>query len=131
MRLTNFSCQTLSLCTALEMLGFGPCHHPARLGVDTNYWSKIAKAAQGAISLLQQQNLLSDSLVIPFKDVENVSPEILADIFGGYVSALDSTTAVLAKPLYEAYPDAKFILVSDVQIVEVVSHEPSFLSIDG
>lgn len=42
-----------------------------------------------------------------------MTPEILADIFGGYVSALDSTTAVLAKPLYKTYPDVKFILVSN------------------
>lgn len=38
-------------------------------------------------------------------------PELINDIFYGYGSALDSTTAMLAEPLYKLYPDAKFILV--------------------
>lgn len=83
---------TLSLCSALETLGFGPCYHPFRLNVDitqADFWGKFAEVA---------------------KDADNASPEVLADLFRGYVSAVDSMTAVLAKPLYKAYPNAKFIL---------------------
>ncbi|GJJ15144.1 hypothetical protein Clacol_009419 [Clathrus columnatus] len=80
---------TVSLCAALEILGFGPCHHPVHLGVENDFWRKITKAAK-----------------------DDASPEVLDDIFRGYVSATDSTTAVLAEPLYRAYPEARFILTT-------------------
>ncbi|GJJ09185.1 hypothetical protein Clacol_003407 [Clathrus columnatus] len=43
---------------------------------------------------------------------DDASPEVLDDIYRGYVTAMDSTTAVLAEPLYRAYPEAKFILTT-------------------
>ncbi|GJJ09191.1 hypothetical protein Clacol_003413 [Clathrus columnatus] len=80
---------TFSLCTALEILGFGPCHHPVLLGVESDFWGRIVKAAK-----------------------DDASPEVLDDLFRGYAVAMDSTAAVLAEPLYRAYPEAKFILVN-------------------
>ncbi|GJJ09201.1 hypothetical protein Clacol_003423 [Clathrus columnatus] len=80
---------TLSLSTALEILGFGPCHHPFLFGTESDVWSKFAKIAQ-----------------------DNPSPEILDDLFRGYGAALDNTAAILAEPLYRAYPQAKFILTT-------------------
>ncbi|GJJ09192.1 hypothetical protein Clacol_003414 [Clathrus columnatus] len=97
---------TVSLCTALEILGFGPCHHPALLGVESDYWSRVAKAAKGELSVLRFIIWNSHRLK------GDTSPEVLDDIFRGYVTAMDSTTAVLAEPLYQAYPEAKFILTT-------------------
>lgn len=77
---------TLSLHTALQILGFGPCHHPIIEGVDTDQLVRFANATK------------------------NPSPEVLDDLYRGYVSAVDVTTAILAEPLYKAFPDAKFIL---------------------
>lgn len=77
---------TVSLCSALQILGFGPCHHPAQLPVELAQWDKFAKATK------------------------DPSPEFLDEIYSGYVSALDNTAAILAEPLYKAYPNAKFIL---------------------
>ncbi|GJJ09205.1 hypothetical protein Clacol_003427 [Clathrus columnatus] len=42
----------------------------------------------------------------------NASPEVLDGLFCGYVAAVDNTAAILAEPLYRAYPDAKFILTT-------------------
>ncbi|GJJ09200.1 hypothetical protein Clacol_003422 [Clathrus columnatus] len=77
---------TYTLHAALEILGFGPCHHPLNLGVDY-YSGKLARVIRG-----------------------DASAKLLDDVFRGYGSAVDTTAGSVAEPLYRAYPDAKFIL---------------------
>lgn len=77
---------TLSLCHALETLGFGPCHHPLVAVADIN-WGDFGRAAR-----------------------DHCSPQILDNLYQGYVSAVDNTAAMLAEPLYRTFPDAKYIL---------------------
>ncbi|GJJ09184.1 hypothetical protein Clacol_003406 [Clathrus columnatus] len=96
---------TFSLGTALEMLGFGPCHHPILLGIESDFWGRVAKAAKGELSVIEP-------FTHSYELKDDVSPEVLDNLFHGYVSAIDNTAAVLAEPLYRAYPEAKFILTT-------------------
>ncbi|GJJ14852.1 hypothetical protein Clacol_009120 [Clathrus columnatus] len=79
---------TISLSVALEKLGFGPCYHPLRIPVHENPWKVFTKAAKGGST-----------------------PEELDAIFQNYSAAVDNPVATIAASLYEAYPEAKFILV--------------------
>ncbi|GJJ09190.1 hypothetical protein Clacol_003412 [Clathrus columnatus] len=96
---------TFSLCTALEILGFAPCHHPALLGVESDFWDRATKAAKCELSVIE-------FIIYSDKSKDGASPEVLDDLFRGYVSAMDNTVAVMAEPLYRAYPEAKFILTT-------------------
>ncbi|KIJ41760.1 hypothetical protein M422DRAFT_255069 [Sphaerobolus stellatus SS14] len=84
---------TLSLCEALEILGFGPCHHPFRAPDIWEMWRMWNSV------------------------IEKPSPEKIDNIFRGYKSAVDTPVAIMAKEMYNAYPNAKFILVSPFWIV--------------
>lgn len=92
----------------------------------------------GALTLTTGPNLQKQRKVFLHPDLLNVTfsrgaitslkdgatVEVLDDLYSGYVSAVDNTTAILAEPLYKAYPDAKFILVSGFvwrQILEFLS----------
>ena len=76
---------TMSLKTALERLGFGPCHHMVEvLG-----------------NMPEQVPLWEDALAgKPYWD----------SIYDGYQSAVDWPTARFYRELHAAYPDAKFVL---------------------
>lgn len=80
---------TLSLCYALEKLGFGPCYHTFNVPSDKVNWIPWAKVLDG-------QN----------------DPEYLDTLLQGYGSALDSPVALAAEAIYKAYPDAKYILTT-------------------
>ncbi len=76
---------TLSLKTALEKLGFGPCHH------------MIEVLENMAVQLPPWQAAVAGQ---PEWDV----------VYKGYNSAVDWPTARFFRELHVAYPDAKFIL---------------------
>ncbi|KAF8520135.1 hypothetical protein BU17DRAFT_8866, partial [Hysterangium stoloniferum] len=79
-----------SLSEALDILGFGPCYHthsPVREGKnDSDAWFKI-----------------SDGMS---------TPEQFDMILQGYHAVLDQPAALFPGELYEAYPNAKFILTT-------------------
>ncbi|GJJ10955.1 hypothetical protein Clacol_005184 [Clathrus columnatus] len=80
---------TLSLCIALEKLGFGPCYHPLHVPRDQGRWVEWAKVMEG-----------------------QTDPEFIDSILKGFNSAVDSPVALVADTLYKTYPDAKFILTT-------------------
>jgi len=80
---------TMSLCVALEMLGFGPCYHPMKASQDSRDWFAWASIAEG-----------------------KSSPEEFDKLLSGYQSAVDSPLAIMAVEVYAAYPNAKFILTT-------------------
>ncbi|KIJ26207.1 hypothetical protein M422DRAFT_272735 [Sphaerobolus stellatus SS14] len=82
---------TLSLATALDKLGFGPCYHPL----------KIVKQTSDENDLFASWAKIND---------ENWSPADLDDLLRGYCSIMDFIAAINAEKLYQAYPDAKYIL---------------------
>jgi hypothetical protein len=76
---------TLSLCTALETLGFGPCYHMRDVmgdGRRVRQWLGIARGA----------------------------PAEWGEVFAGYHSAVDWPVAAYWRPLADAFPRAKVIL---------------------
>jgi hypothetical protein len=76
---------TLSLKTALEQLGFGPCHHMFELAAHPETWD-FWRRAYGGLA----------------RDWE--------EGFKGYLSAVDDPAASFWLELSQAYPDAKIIL---------------------
>jgi hypothetical protein len=75
---------TMSLKTALEALGLGPCHHMAECFGDpaqVGHWVKIAAA----------------------------QPVVWDEVFEGYQSQVDWPAAHVWGDLAKAYPDAKVI----------------------
>lgn len=118
------------MCSALQILGFGPCHHPAQLPVDLVQWDKFAKATKGMYIYI---NISSFSCFIyRSQKLPDPSPELLDEIYSEYVSALDNTAAILAEPLYKAYPNAKFILVSSRNLYSTNVADPMiFDDVDG
>ncbi|GJJ08169.1 hypothetical protein Clacol_002377 [Clathrus columnatus] len=78
---------TLSLCHALEKLGFGPCYHPLHVQKDKLKWVEWAKVLQG-----------------------QTDPEFIYSILEGFGSALDTPVTFVADSIYKAYPNAKYIL---------------------
>ncbi len=75
---------TTSLKNALEMLGFGPCHHMDEV---------LANPAQVAL----------------WKDVASGKPVDLEDLFAGYRSQVDFPGAHLWRESAERFPDAKVL----------------------
>lgn len=45
----NQTLQTLSFSSALEILGFGPCHHAYMVTPEAMKWDKLARAAKGEV----------------------------------------------------------------------------------
>ncbi|CAF5135466.1 unnamed protein product, partial [Rotaria sp. Silwood1] len=76
---------TSSLKTALEILGFGPCHHMTEL---------LKKPEQGEIFLR-----IFDGYEADFRE-----------LLKGYRSSVDVPTALFYKELHQLYPQAKLIL---------------------
>lgn len=76
---------TLSLKTALEQLGFGPCHHMTELARHPERWPLWSRAFDG----------------------ESVDWEA---IFEGFNSAVDMPACLFYRELAERYPEAKLIL---------------------
>jgi hypothetical protein len=76
---------TLSLKTALEQLGFGPCHHMTELFAHPEQWPCWDRVGDG-------------------EEVE------WADIFGPYRSATDAPGVFFWRELMARYPAAKVIL---------------------
>ena len=76
---------TLSLKTALEQLGFSPCHHMSEVAKDVSQIDWFLKAANG----------------------EKVNWD---DVFSGFEAAVDWPTAAYYEELADKYPDAKIIL---------------------
>jgi hypothetical protein len=76
---------TYSLKTALEHLGFGPCHHMERVAqnmpVQLRLWNELLK-----------------------------NPTNFESAYEGMQSAVDWPTSAFYKELYQHYPNAKFIL---------------------
>ena len=83
---------TLSLLTALEMLGFGPCYHYKSVVLDgfpyrdSRLWRQACKTANG-----------------------EVRRETVKQIYGrgGYKSAVDYPTSLFVEDLVRLYPNAK------------------------
>lgn len=82
---------TLSLATAFEQLGFGPSYHPI----------KILKQTSAENDIFAAWAKIND---------ENSTPADLDNLLRGYTSISDFIAAINAEKLYQAYPDAKFIL---------------------
>ncbi len=76
---------TLSLKTALEQLGFGPCHHMTEVFVHPEQWPLWERIGDG-------------------HDVE------WEEIFGPYRSTTDAPGVYFWRQLADRYPDAKVIL---------------------
>lgn len=76
---------TMSLKTALEQLGFGPCHHMVEV-----------------LGNMPAQLPLWQNAVAGHPDWDA--------IYNGYQSAVDWPTARFYRELHAAYPDAKFVL---------------------
>jgi hypothetical protein len=76
---------TLSLKTALEQLGFGPCHHMVELFAHPEQWPHWNRIGDG-------------------EDIE------WEDIFGRYRAVTDAPGVYFWRDLVERYPDAKVIL---------------------
>lgn len=76
---------TMSLKTALEQLGFGPCHHMVEV-----------------LGNMPAQLPLWQAAVAGQPDWDA--------IYSGYQSAVDWPTARFYRELHAAYPDAKFVL---------------------
>lgn len=76
---------TLSLKTALEQLGFSPCHHMSEVAKDVSQIDWFLKAANG----------------------ENVNWD---DVFSGFEAAVDWPAATYYEELADKYPNAKIIL---------------------
>ena len=76
---------TLSLRNALEVLGFGPCHHMAELHAKPERSVQFARALDG----------------------DQVD---FYDLMKGYGSTLDLPTAFFYKEIHQVYPKAKIIL---------------------
>ena len=76
---------TLSLRNALEILGFGPCHHMAELHAKPDRSVEFARALDG-------------------DDVD------FHELMKGYGSTLDLPTTIFYKEIYRAYPKAKIVL---------------------
>lgn len=76
---------TMSLKTALEQLGFGPCHHMVEV-----------------LGRMPEQVPLWNAALAGNPDWEA--------IYDGYQSAVDWPTARFYRELHAAYPDAKFVL---------------------
>jgi len=81
---------TTSLSGALDILGLGPCYHTGVIisqgKSDFDAWIKISDGP--------------------------ATPEAFDAIFQGYHVVLDCPSALFPGELYEAYPDAKFILTT-------------------
>lgn len=104
----NIILKTLSLRTALDMLGFGPCYHMKTLvdeldGKDFPIWHKFAIGMFGKQHCFQ---LYIDALIIGEGTIEEMDA-VLHD----YGAVLDYPPAMYYAELYATYPDAKFILV--------------------
>ena len=76
---------TLSLKTALEQLGFGPCHHMTEVFAHPEQWPHWHRVGDG-------------------EDID------WDDIFGPYRSTTDAPGVYFWRSLAERYPDAKLIL---------------------
>ena len=76
---------TLSLKTALEQLGFSPCHHMSEVAKDASQIDWFLKAANG----------------------EKVNWD---DVFFGFEAAVDWPAAAYYEELADKYPNAKIIL---------------------
>jgi hypothetical protein len=84
---------TLSLCTALETLGFGPCYHMRDVmgdGRRVRQWLGIARGA----------------------------PAAWGEVFAGYHSAVDWPVAAYWRPLADAFPRTKVILTGSVALAD-------------
>jgi len=100
----------MSLCVALEMLGFGPCYHPMKNSEESRDWFEWASIAEGSqlyppVDLSYRPYFVGDS-----------TPERFDKILSGYHSVVDSPVAIMAAEVYAAYPDAKYILVGFLRI---------------
>ncbi len=78
---------TYSLKLALEMLGFGPCHH-------------------------MEEVIKNPPLHVPIWSAAVDGEHDWENAYRGYNSAVDWPTAAFWKELSEAYPDAKFVLTA-------------------
>ncbi|GJJ06030.1 hypothetical protein Clacol_000217 [Clathrus columnatus] len=92
---------TTSLRTALEILGLGPCYHMSTVlqkgnPKDFELWTQIGT---GIIILRPGQFEGSDS-------------EIIDKLLGEYRSVLDYPAVLYHEAIYQAYPDAKYILTT-------------------
>ena len=76
---------TLSLKTALERLGFGPCHHMTEVFAHPEQWPLWDRIGDG-------------------QEVE------WEDIFGPYRSTTDAPGVYFWRQLAQRYPDAKLVL---------------------
>ncbi len=76
---------TLSLKTALEQLGFGPCHHMTEVFAHPEQWPHLER--------------LGDGGAVEWED-----------IFGAYRSCTDAPGVFFWRELSQRYPDAKVIL---------------------
>jgi len=70
------------------MLGFGPCFHPLTVPIREGHFKQWARLAKG-----------------------DTSPENLENLLKGFHAVLDAPAAIAATQLFEAYPNAKYILV--------------------
>lgn len=95
---------------ALEELGFGPCHHMRVLlqneNLDEmNMWCNLGQGSD--INIISQH--IDFARCSPYLGLATLHD--LRTVLDKYNSSLDYPSAIYYDKLYEAYPDAKFILV--------------------
>jgi hypothetical protein len=96
------------MMVAMEELGLGPVHHMKKVifdsaGKECKYWWKVHRGVY---------RHCHSSFLTPRRVLGENTTENLDIILKKYNSVFDYPAAMYPQALYDAYPDAKYIIVS-------------------